>query len=369
MMVNNKINFSAVAVLALFGIVAANFAFGATNADLVLSPASQTVVVNSNFNVDIMMQTNGEQVAGMQVYLNFDPSKLAVNSITMATTWNGNQVTSLENTFDNINGRIGIAGVTLGTTTSGNFTVATINFLAEAAAINSGITFNFDSNTGIRDTQAQDMNTNSILNAATGAAITAVVTRNADLVLLPASQTVAPNSSFGVDIQVQSNGESVNAVASYIDFNPAYLRVQSFTPAANWGGNATAVLENTVDNVAGRINFAGGLLGQTASGNFNIATINFMTRATAGNTNINFHFAPPIQRNTDVLSGGNSVLNSTVGVAVLISPVCETSGDDDHDGRINNLEISSHVHRWKSGSVPNLEILKTVRFWKSGDGC
>ncbi|MEK7353545.1 MAG: hypothetical protein AABZ77_03450, partial [Chloroflexota bacterium] len=55
-------------------------------ANLVLLPASQTVGVNSTFNVDVQVQTNGQQIDVVQAYLDFAPIKLAVNSITPTTT-------------------------------------------------------------------------------------------------------------------------------------------------------------------------------------------------------------------------------------------------------------------------------------------
>ncbi|MEK7353284.1 MAG: cohesin domain-containing protein [Chloroflexota bacterium] len=146
---------------------------------------------------------------------------------------------------------------------------------------------------------------------------------NANLVLSTASQTVTVNTSFSVDIQVQSNGEQITAVAAYLDFDPTKLGINSLTPATTWAGKGPVNgVEATVDNVTGRVNYAGGLLGQTVTGTFTIATVNFLAKAAAANTGITFHFAPPSQRDTAISDSlGIQILGTATGASLIIAGV------------------------------------------------
>ncbi|MEK7353929.1 MAG: Ig-like domain-containing protein, partial [Chloroflexota bacterium] len=182
--------------------------------------------------------------------------------------------------------------------TSSNTAVATINSAGLATALAPGTTT-------IRATSG----------AVSGNTTLGV---GASLVLLPASQTVNVNNSFNVAIQVQTNGEAVDGVSAYLDFDPTKLAVNSVTPATTWAGKPVIILENTFDSVTGQVNFGSGLIGQSAMGTFTVATVNFLAKAAASNTNITFHFAPPLQRHTDVFSAGSSVLNTATGAIVTI---------------------------------------------------
>jgi hypothetical protein len=98
--------------------------------DFVLLPADQTVEVGDVFNITIEAQCNGQDVTGISVYLNFDPTYLEVQSITSVASL----PLVLENTYDNSLGIINYsAGVQLGEQyPSGTFDVASIQFKALA---------------------------------------------------------------------------------------------------------------------------------------------------------------------------------------------------------------------------------------------
>ena len=142
----------------------------------------------------------------------------------------------------------------------------------------------------------------------------------ARLVLLPASQTVNVNTTFNVDIHVQANGELINGVAARLDFDPSKLGVNYLTPRTNWNGKTATLLQVTsLDNVTGLVDFSAGILGDTATGDFTIATVNFIAKATAANTSINFHFSSPPTRNTNIAGGGVSVLGTATGASLIIT--------------------------------------------------
>jgi hypothetical protein len=95
--------------------------------DLVLLPSSQTVAVHDIFDVVIEAQCNGQDIAGIAAFIDFDPDYLAVQSITDGGTLTDFVVSD----YDNV---IGTVDYNAGTLTqpwpSGTFTVATIKFKA-----------------------------------------------------------------------------------------------------------------------------------------------------------------------------------------------------------------------------------------------
>jgi parallel beta-helix repeat protein len=114
-----------------------------TNAELFLSPATKTVKVGDSFSVDVLVNTDGQNVVVVSAYLNYDPTKLEVIGID-----NSNSVftMTIEKTANPTTRMIKLAlgkptpGVN---TASGN--VATINFKAIAQASPAYVSFVTDS--------------------------------------------------------------------------------------------------------------------------------------------------------------------------------------------------------------------------------
>ena len=114
-----------------------------TNAELFLSPATKTVNVGDSFSVDVLVNTDGQNVVAVGAYLNYDPTKLEVIGI---DNLNSVFTMAIEKTADPTTGMIKLAtskptpGVN---TASGN--VATINFKAIAQASPAYVSFVTDS--------------------------------------------------------------------------------------------------------------------------------------------------------------------------------------------------------------------------------
>ena len=145
------------------------------------------------------------------------------------------------------------------------------------------------------------------------------------IAISPASGTVTVGEVFTLDIQIEASSQPVDTGAAFIDFDPAYLTVvdASGNPSDQIipGSTLDTILQNSVDNTMGQIDYvAGVLVGTPPSGTFTLATIRFKAEAqTAGSgIPINFVFSPPA-RNTDALYEGNSVLSSHVDGNVVIS--------------------------------------------------
>ena len=105
-----------------------------------------------------------------------------------------------------------------------------------------------------------------------------------DLVLLSDNTTVANGETFDIIVQVQCNGQPVHGVDAFIDFDAAYIQVQSVADGATFG----AALWTDTNNTAGEIGYGAGAP-EGASGNFTLATITFQAISRTPSTNIDFH--------------------------------------------------------------------------------
>ena len=113
-----------------------------------------------------------------------------------------------------------------------------------------------------------------------------------DLSIQPSEQMVAVGDNFTVAILAEAGDLSVSGISAYLNYDPAYLEVQSVTP----GADLPLVLENSFDNITGTIGYSAGKLGEPfPSGNFTVATIEFQALAlTSPSTAINFSTSLPI---------------------------------------------------------------------------
>lgn len=189
----------------------------------------------------------------------------------------------------------------------------------------------------------------------------------------PPQSTVAAGQEFQVTIQVQAGSQPVDAVDSFLSFDPARLQVLQLIP----GTALPTVLASSFDNAAGRISYSAGkqLGGPDPNGTFVLVTLRLQARSTAppGTTGLVFVFQPPVQ-NTDVFYRGQSVLGSTQNGNVTIgdAPCYDFDGDHvvtardvmtvaarfenaqtyqaqydlNHDGVINVLDITMIAGSW-----------------------
>jgi len=109
--------------------------------------------------------------------------------------------------------------------------------------------------------------------------------RTATLSLSPALVNQPVGSTFTIDVLVNPGGQPVNGVGAFLDFNPAVLQVNSFTP-----GTAMQELSRS-SSPAGTADFQAGQAPPPApapSTPFTLVTITFQVIG-AGSTNIAFH--------------------------------------------------------------------------------
>lgn len=165
-----------------------------------------------------------------------------------------------------------------------------------------------------------------------------------DLVLLPPSQTVERGDIFEVAIEAQCNGQDITGIAAFIDFDPAYLEVQSVTD----GGTLTNFVVSDYDNVAGTIDYNAGTFTQPLpSGTFTVAIIEFKAMSPDGNVSLNFSVAFPRESYADF--GGESKLGGLHGTTVTI---IEESTPDNENTPSESTPDNSEKPDTDSSSLP-----------------
>jgi len=130
---------------------------------------------------------------------------------------------------------------------------------------------------------------------------------------MPQTSSVTLGDTFDVQIPVQAGAQELDGAAAYLNFNPAFLRVVSIAP----GSTMPVVIQNTFNNTAGRIDYAAGLLGGTASGSFTLMTITFEAVGVTAGTPLAFSTILP--RQSDVSLLGTSMLGSLQDGVVIVN--------------------------------------------------
>jgi hypothetical protein len=188
----------------LFGLVVLpSFAHAAK---LSIDPATKDVKVGDTFSVNVVLNTEGVAVDGVDVhYLNFDIAKLEVvgTSITAGTLFSQNQLNTVNNTTGKVDfGQIAQAG----TTYTGSGTLATVNFRAKAEGT-ANITFNYTAGTTTDCNVASDAQ--DLLNGVTNGSISitpaTVATAAATATASTDSTTTTTTASTDTTVDTSSN--------------------------------------------------------------------------------------------------------------------------------------------------------------------
>jgi hypothetical protein len=130
----------------LFSVFCFLFSGGVNAASLSLSPASASKNIGDIFDVDIVLDTAGEAVAGATAILTYDTAKLQVTTGTQITAGTIFNQSPLTNTVSS--GQIRYDSGSLGTSYNGRGTMAKIQFKAIAAG-SAAVNFVFNTTTTI----------------------------------------------------------------------------------------------------------------------------------------------------------------------------------------------------------------------------
>ena len=150
---------------------------------------------------------------------------------------------------------------------------------------------------------------------------------SADFDIEPSAMNVLQGEVFTINIKVEANGQPVDGVQAYINFNPDHLRVVDVE------GNETDqiingelynvawpdVLTNAANNSTGQIDYAAGkgIGGSSANTLFTLATIRFKAIIQTGNaTAVVFNTSAP--RTTKAVYGLDTVTGAVTNGTVII---------------------------------------------------
>jgi len=111
------------------------------------------------------------------------------------------------------------------------------------------------------------------------------------------------SEEFTVNVLVDTGGQEVDMVQINLNFDPGFLEIVEIEA----GDVLTVMLQSEFDNEAGMIDYAAGLLGETASGEIEVMQIRMKAlQEIASGIPLSFNFGLP--RETSVYSQGQAVL-------------------------------------------------------------
>ena len=108
--------------------------------DIRLSPASSTVGQGATTTIDILVEPNGQETTGVQVFIDFTPSHLQVSQIITDPNSPLDVVIQAPD-FDNSAGTIGLSYGTFATGPTTSFTLAIITFVSKVVDLDTKVAF------------------------------------------------------------------------------------------------------------------------------------------------------------------------------------------------------------------------------------
>ncbi len=290
-----------------------------TGVQLVARPASAAVRLGETIDVALEVWAGTRTVDGVAAYLDFDPKIFAVESVTSS----GMLPVLLRQRTDAARGRVDFIAGTFGDFPGGTFTVATIRLRAVEAPVE-GPSRLVLSRSGSRRSDAT-LGGLSVLDTAIDGRIE-VTTGGAVLAAVPEAAVVPTGRVFRMDLEVRAGGDPVDGAAAYLEFDPTVLEAVRVVGS----GVLPQEIAASVDNDAGRVSYVAGAFDSFPSGNFSLATVEFLAKRNAVAALVLFEIEAP--RRTDVAFAGSSLLAGREGATVAIAgPSClldlDASGD------------------------------------------
>jgi hypothetical protein len=140
----------------------------AANVDLVLLPASQTIDIGNTLVVDIQVKCNGQEMYGVDAFLDFNPAHLEVQTIE-----GGGVLQTLQNQYDNKSGAIDYSAGRLSPPWPLNtFILASITFKTKPISSNVATQINFHTSNQPKDLRTTMVDHGgNVTGSATGATV------------------------------------------------------------------------------------------------------------------------------------------------------------------------------------------------------
>jgi uncharacterized repeat protein (TIGR01451 family) len=256
---------------------------------------------------------------GVQVFADFDPSRLEILSVVMPQSSLFD--VELSSDFDNVVGTLNVSAGTLGQNVGSPFKMATISYRAKQITGMTGVSLSGDSP---RDTVASIIG-QPILTFRQAATISIRRPSVVDLRIQPESIDVDPGQVFELELIVEPNGETVTGVQAFLNFDPQTVTVLSVSPAKSSPLNL--VLANSVDNLSGDVDFAVGSLTNSANASFALAHMTLQAGTSRALSEIGF--ATEFLRSTTASVGGDSVHRGLFGSQIKIQSPLKLSVEKD----------------------------------------
>ncbi len=246
-----------------------------------LSPDTKTIAQSAEFLVEVRADSGSAMVNAVQANISY-PADL-VEFVGISAT--GSAFTT-EAPSSGSNGNITIARGVI-QAVSGDQLVATIKF--KSKAVNGAAKLAFTADTALLDSTTNidilgslDKAVGALYQIGSGGTPTPPPTGSAKAYLSPASKAVAANTTFSVEVRVDSGDKTVNAVqanlsypADLIDFVSIDATGTAFTTEAPSSGGG------------GKVSIARGVI-QAVSGDKLVAIVNFKTKTATGTAAITF---------------------------------------------------------------------------------
>jgi len=231
----------------------------ATNATLALSPSNTSVPLNQNFTVDILLNTGGGPVDGVDIYsLDFNPAVLQVVDSNAGVA--GIQIApgalfpnTVINTVDNITGTVQFSQSSSGGSNfTGSGTLATITFRG-AGGGTSAATFDFilnstaDTNVAYQGIDQLGSVTNGSFTVDTSAPTVSITAPSAGATVSGATTTVSATAADNVGVVgVQFKLDGANLSSE--DISAPYSIVWNTTTTTNASHSLTATARDAAGN-------------------------------------------------------------------------------------------------------------------------
>ena len=149
----------------------------------------------------------------------------------------------------------------------------------------------------------------------------------------PVTKTVSVGDVFTLTVKVEAGGQPIDGTEAHLDFDSTYLRVvnadgEEADQIAEINTGLDSVLQNTVDNDQGTLDYAAGILvGEPPTGTCDLALVHLKAIAETSSTALTLVFTP--SRKTDVVYAGSSVLEEHTGANILIAAPLDAKPPDE----------------------------------------
>ena len=244
--------------------------------DLKLESDSDVVGFFHEFDVTIKVEPQtGQPVSTVLAFLNFNTGDLEVVSIESGSTLEA----ELLNAFDNDTGTIDFSATTFGKAPTGDFVLAVVTFRSVNSGGTPATTIRFstgDTELFLRRTEATFRGSTVLRNLSPPLAVE-LSGLKVDIALETESTVFPSNALIPVAIAVKPNGQAVDTVQVFLNFNTGDLELVGIAPDAT----LEAELISTSDEIKGTIDFGAATFGIPRTGDFVLAVVTFRSREPA----------------------------------------------------------------------------------------